>query len=262
LTLGTTDATLNGPVGRDIAAGGNSLTISSDVGRNVTARLNKLILASGAHIKGNVEVTSTSDIQKDNGATVDGKTTHNLPSPSKPSSRATHALLFGFGIAWFIYWFLAMLFTAMALVLLFPRLFQITTDRAMPRPWKALLTGFLANLALPFVLLLLAFTIIGIPLALFFGLLWIVTLIMSGPVFGYYLGRLILRDSRQPLLIMLVGAVVLLVLYFIPIIGLITIAAAVWTGTGMLLLEAFSRTPKPVYTIAKPNSKTVKVKTK
>jgi hypothetical protein len=133
---------------------------------------------------------------------------------------------------------------------LFPRLFQNVTDQAARRPWIALLTGFVASFAVPIIIVLLAVTVIGIPLALFVGLLWLVAEFLSGPLFAYYLGRLILRRSRQPVLIMLVGSILLTILYFIPFLGILAILAAVWFGTGMLLLEVFSRTPRPVYDTA------------
>jgi len=252
LTVGSSDATLNGPVGRDIVAGGNSLTLTNLVGRNVQARVNNLRLNASADVKGNISYTSSNTLQRASGATVGGTITRIQPTAKQASSPVSHLTVLGFGLAWLLYWFLAFLFMAMALILLFPRAFQATTDRAMPWPWKALLTGFLANLAFPFVLFLLAITIIGIPLALMVGLLWFVALLLSGPVFAYYLGRMILRESRQPLLIMLVGAVVLLVAYFIPVLGLLALAASIWTGSGMILQEAFGRTPKPVYSLAKP----------
>jgi hypothetical protein len=46
---------------------------------------------------------------------------------------------------------------------------------------------------------------------------------------------------------MLVGASLLLVIYFIPVIGFLALLSAWWIGSGMLLLEVFHRYPKPSY---------------
>jgi cytoskeletal protein CcmA (bactofilin family) len=251
LTVGSADATVNGAVGRDIVAGSSNLTISSSVGRNVKGNVNNLNLTSGAKVQGNIDYTSNNDLNRASGAQIEGEVTRTTPKQPAASKRGA---VFGFGVVWFLYLFFAMLLTAMALALLFPRVLHTITNQAIPKPWKALLTGFLASIAMPFVLLLLAISIIGIPLAFIVGLLWLVVFLLSGPIFGYYLGRLILRDSNNSLLIMLVGASVLLVLYFIPILGFFVLLAASWIGIGMILLEAFKRTPKPQYTIATTNT--------
>ncbi len=244
LTIGSTDAVINGVVGRDMAVGGDSVTITGEVGRNIKGSLNTLTLSSRARVNGDINYTSTKDLTRDSGATVSG--TIKRTEPVQPN-KSKHWAVFGFGIWWFVYWFASMLLTAMVIALLFPRMLQSVTDKAMPNPWKAALTGFLANAALPFVLILLAITVIGIPLALMVMLLWFVVLLLSGPLFGYYLGRLILPDSKKPLLIMLLGASILLVLYFIPIVGFLALLAVMWLGSGMLLLDIFQRTPTPTY---------------
>lgn len=248
VTVGSTDASFNGSVGRDIAAGSESLVISSTVGRDVGGSVDNLRLSSDARIDGNVNFISKNEAHKADGAVVAGKVTRNEPEKPSSSKRGT---MFGFSLGWFLYWFVAMLLAAMAIVLLFPRMLQVVTDKAMPRPWKVLLIGLLANISLPFVVIFFAMTLIGIPLALLVGLLWLVVLLLSGPLFGYYLGRLIMRNSRQPLLIMLIGASVLAAAYFIPVLGFIAWLAAMWVGAGMLLLEVFRRTPRPSYNVVR-----------
>lgn len=251
LSSGSSDANINGAVGRDLAVGGQNVVLASSVGGNVQASTTNLDLTSTANVAGNIQYTSANELSQASGAVVKGEITRTEP---KQTSTPKRGAVFGFAIGWFVYWFLAMLFAAMALALLFPRALQHITDQAMPQPWKALLVGAVAGLLAPALIVLLAITVIGIPLAILAALLWLVALLLSGPVFGYYLGRLILRDSRQPLLIMLAGASLLIVWYFLPILGFLGLIAAVWFGTGMILLEAFRRTPKPVYDLSKSKS--------
>jgi hypothetical protein len=256
ISVAASDATINGKVGRDVAVGAGNATIGNAVGRNIQANVTTLKLTADARVNGSIKLISKNNINKDPSAVVNGMVTRTEP---KNANKSKHGAIVRFSLLWFIYSLLAGLFTALILALLFPRLFHAVTDRGMPRPWRPLATGFVATIVAPFIILLLAVTVIGIPLAIIASLLWIVVLFLSGPVFAYYLGRLILRNSTRPLLIMLVGALVLLILYFIPIIGFIAIAAALWIGTGMLLLELVRRTPRPVYhsvpareTISKP----------
>ncbi len=252
MTIGSTTATLNGTIGRDLVTGGNSTIIGGLVGRDVNAGVTTLQLSSGARVGGNIALTSKNNLVKDSGATVLGKVTHTVP---QNQTKSKHWALFGFGVAWFIYCLFALLLTAIVLTLLFPRLLVATTNRALPHPWKALLVGFVACLAAPVVLVVLAATVVGIPLAVLLGLSWLVVLLLSGPVFGFYIGRLVLPDSSSVLLTMLVGALLLTILYFVPIVGFLAMLAAVWIGSGMVLLEAFSRTPRPVYTSTPPAKK-------
>jgi hypothetical protein len=235
---------MNGKIGRDVAVGAGTAIIGNAVGRNVQANVTTLKLTADARVNGSIKLISKNNISKDPRAVVNGMVIRTEP---KGANKSKHGALVRFSLLWFIYSLAAGLFTALILTLLFPRLFHRVTDQGVPRPWAPLATGFVATIVAPFVILLLAVTVIGIPLAIIAALLWIVVLFLSGPVFAYYLGRLILRNSTRPLLIMLVGALVLLVLYFIPIIGFIALVAALWIGTGMLLLALYRRTPRPSY---------------
>ncbi len=251
LTLGNAMANLNGSVGRDVVAGSGSLTIAGNVGRNVKTSTDDLHLTSTAHIGGNVDYTSSNLLTKDNGATVGGAVNQTIPKQQKDNGPNLLVIGTGIKLAFVIYAFFAMFFTAMILVLIMPRFFDNASSRAMPRPWKALLVGLVAQIVVPPVLFLIAVTIIGIPLAILGGLVWLVIMLLCGPVAAYYFGRLMLRGSTNALLIMLVGSAVLLVLLFVPIIGIFVLAATVWIGVGSLLLELHAHMPKPQYNLAK-----------
>lgn len=253
LTTGATDATLNGKIGRDLVIGSGTVNINNEVGRNIKAQSETMRLLSGARVGGNIELVSKNDINKDPAAVVSGTISHT--QPKQAAAKSKHFALFGFSVLWFLYWFGAMLLTAMVLVLITPRLFNSVTNRALPTPWKALLVGFVACMVMPIVIILIAASLIGLPLAFMLGLLWLVALLLSGPLFAYYLGRLVLRRSTKPLLIMVTGSSLLIVLYFVPILGILAMLAALWIGTGMLLLELLRRTPKPAYTLTPPSKK-------
>lgn len=244
VTSGAQNATLNGKIGRDMVIGSGNVTINSVVGRNIKAQAGQMKLGSGANVGGNIDITSRNHVTKDKGAVVSGKISRTVP---KNETKPKHGAIFGFGIIWFIYWFLAMLVTALVLTLLFPRLFKSVTDRGLPGPWKALGVGFAASILVPVIIVLIAASLIGLPLAILLGLGWLVTLLLSGPVFAFYIGRLVFGNTFRPLLAMLVGAAILITLYFIPIFGILAVLAALWIGTGMLLMEIFRTTPKPDY---------------
>jgi hypothetical protein len=91
--------------------------------------------------------------------------------------------------------------------------------------------------------------VFGIPFAILALFVWLVMLGLSGAVAAFYLGRLILGpQGTHALIIMLVGAGVLLVVYFIPVLGGVVTLVALWFGLGMLLLQV-PRLPKPHYDV-------------
>ncbi|HSX29743.1 MAG TPA: hypothetical protein VLE73_04255 [Candidatus Saccharimonadales bacterium] len=252
-TVGSSSSTLRGPIGRDLVVGGGTVVIDSSVGRDIKAQAQSMELASGAHVGGSISLVSQQDVKKDKGAVVVGKISRT--EPTHEQARSKHGAVFGFGFGWFVYWLVALLVMTLALTLLFPRLFVGVSAHAIPRPWKALLVGFVASLVVPIIVLLSLVSIVGIPLAIVVACLWLAALLVSGPLFGFYLGRLILRGPSSPLLIALVGVGALVILYFIPIIGALTLAASTWIGTGMLLLHIFRSTPKPAYGAIEHKSK-------
>jgi cytoskeletal protein CcmA (bactofilin family) len=245
LTAAATDISIDGMVSRDAALAGDTGVISGTIGRNVQAGSNHLRLASTAKVSGNVDVTSHEDVKKDSGATVGGKITRTEPEEHKQAAAKRHSAAWVF--AWFVYWLLAMLVISLVLALVVPHALESVTDEAFPRPWIALLTGFLGGIVVPVVLLVLTATLIGLPLAFLLGLIWLVILILSVPLSAYYIGRLVFHGPRHALLTMLVGAGILIVLYFIPVLCFLFMLAAAWLGSGMLLLDLYRRFPRPVY---------------
>ncbi len=246
LTLGSATASLNGAVGRDVLVGGSNVTISSTVGRNVKGSVETLLLTASARVAGNVDYTSKNLISAAEGSVVGGAVTRTEP-PQQAKDK--HFAVLGFGIAWFVYWFFASLLIALAFALLFPRVLHSVSGKAIKHPVKSALVGLLACATVPVIIVILFFTLVGIPLGLLLSLLWLVVLLLSWPFTAFYLGRLLMRKAKNSLLIMLVGASVLLVALFLPIIGMLVAFATVLLGTGMFLLEVMQRTPKPEYSI-------------
>lgn len=242
LSAGASNMTLNGRVNRDAALGSSTTVVAGEVGRNIKAAGDSLTLSSDAKVGGSVEFTSNNDVQRASGATVGGDVTRKDP-PQQEAQKPAAA----FSVLWIIYFFLAMLLIALALALLFPRLLHSITNRAMPQPWIALLTGFIAHAVAPLLFIIVAATVIGIPLALVAGLAWLLMLVLTGPMVAFYIGRLLFKDKRNVLVMMLVGAAILLVTYLIPILNILIIMPVVWLGTGMMLLEVYRRWPRPSY---------------
>lgn len=257
-SLAVSTATLNGEIGRDLALGAESVTIANQVGRDIQGDVANLRLTSSADIGRDITYTSNQDLQRSEGAEVGGEISRKDVVDKKSQDGGSLA---GFAIGWFLYSLLALLLLAMVIAFIFPRAVHAVSEAAYPWPWKALLTGFIVTLLGPVALALIAATFIGIPLAFIFGLAWLIAVLLSGVFSGYYLGRLLLRNSRSSLMIMLIGILVLILLYFIPIIGFIFMLLALWIGTGMQVLALFRAAPKPNYALPAAASTTGVAKT-
>lgn len=242
VSLGGQTATLNGMVGRDIVVGGGEVTINGTIGRRIKGEIDTLTLGSAAIIREGGSYTSRRAASIATGAQV-GSLVH-----KQPKARAAHH---GINWGWRVYFFIALLAAALVLVLLWPGLFQRTSQIAMERPLMTVLIGFIASVTMPVILIVLCCTVVGIPLALFLMLAWMVAGLASGAFASYYLGRLLLGRTKfkNAILYMLLGAAVLLVLRNIPYVNIISIFAALWFGLGMMVLYVKNHYVAPRYSV-------------
>lgn len=251
LSVGANDIAVNGAVGRDAVLGAQTITLGGPIGRNVKATVNDMRLNRGAKINGNLDYTSQNDVKIASGATVAGKTTKSTPKEDTAAKKPAAVAGFSFGFA--LYVLAAGLLTALVLILLLPQAIHAVTDQAVRSPWKSLLVGFLAAIAMPVLIIVLMVTVVGIPLALLLLVAWLLVQGLAWIMSAYYLGRLLLKNQRNAVLVMLLGALLLIVLCLIPFIGVVAFAAAMLFGIGMILLELNNRRPKHTYRLSAPN---------
>lgn len=237
---GTIDSDLVGAAGR--------IQISGEVGRDVFVSVDRLSV--DGTVGGDLTYASENDARIGDGAV--GGAVDRLEPPRTPRAEVSPwAVLVG--------WFLGALYALVALSLvtlfaglLFPRWLDRVTDHLVPSPWKALLVGFVASIAVPPALLLLGITIVGAPLALAGALVWIVMVLATFVFSAHYLGRLVLRGSRHPLVTSLVGGVILIVALQIPWLNILVWLAMVFFGLGAQLLEIHRLRPWRVEQIPAP----------
>ncbi len=230
MSVGGQNTVLHGKIGRDLAAGSGTVTIIGAVGRNVQADVGQLNLDNDAKIGGNINYTSQNTLHKSSSATVQGNITKHQPAKSQK-----HIGM----LAWplLIWLYLTGVVVSLVLVLLFPRLFEHVARGARGHMGMTFLAGLVASIVVPIILFGLMITVIGMPIALLFGLIWLVIVLLSGPFAAYLLGRLLLRRSSNAILIMLVGALILYVLYELPFIGVLFWLVGTWFGIGAILMQ-------------------------
>ena len=122
-------------------------------------------------------------------------------------------------------------------------------------PWKSLGLGLLSGVATPVAGIILAVTILGLPLALTLGAFYVAALVLGVLTTALFLGDLAVRlVRREPepsramaVLALLVGLVGLGLLRAIPVVGiaLVVLAAVVGTGAALLQLDRSATGPRP-----------------
>ncbi|MBG6226399.1 cytoskeletal protein CcmA (bactofilin family) [Arthrobacter sp. CAN_A2] len=213
---------LTGAVGRDVVVGVGSLTIDGTVGGNVTYTSDRDARIAGGAVSGTVE---------------------RVVSPEPPTVEASPW-------AMFIGWLLGLLYALVALSLvtalaglLLPRVLHRVTNHLVPTPWRALLVGFVASIAVPIALVVILVTIIGAPLALAGFLIWLTLTLATFVHVAYYIGRLLFRGDQPPVVKALVGGVILIVALQIPWLNIAVWAAMVLLGLGAQLLAIYDQRP-------------------
>ncbi|HUS26385.1 MAG TPA: polymer-forming cytoskeletal protein [Nevskiaceae bacterium] len=241
ITVAASSATLKGAIGRDVIATGSELTLNSTVARNVKFSGDTVRLQSGTVVAGYLDYTSKRNAVIADSASVKGAVHHTKPTAEQ------RGIWRGFGLLFFMLALVAIVVLTLAAVLLAPQALHKTTETARRSLAPSLLTGLLAGLAVPVLLIGMALTLVGIPLAMLLFVLWIGVCLLSVPVAAYFTGRLVRKKSKKPVHIALWGAVVLGVLYFVPIVNIFVLLASSWIGTGAILLTIKHHWPKPTY---------------
>jgi cytoskeletal protein CcmA (bactofilin family) len=228
-----------GSFGDDVVAAAGRVSIDGEVGRDVLVSVASLRIDGS--IGGDVTYVSDDDARIAEGA-VSG-TVERIEPPKTPQVEVS---------PWAVFtgWFLGVLYALVALSLitllaglLFPRWLHRVTDNLVPSPWKALLVGFVASIAVPIALLFLAVTIVGAPLALAGLLVWTLVVLATFVYSAYYIGRLLFRGEQHPVVKALVGGVILILALQIPWVNVLVWLAMVFFGLGAQLLEVSRQRP-------------------
>lgn len=241
--------TLNGEIGRDADLGAEQVNVNGSVGRNINADVEKLALGSGASVGGGVNYTSDNELSRATGAVVVGEINQEQP-PDNEGPSVGQVL----GVVFII--FLMLMTVSMAMAALFPRVLQRISDNAVESIGMTALIGLVVFILAPAVILILIGSIFGSLLGILLLLAYLLVLSASGPVFGYYIGRLLLRDrTANPLLYMALGSGLVTALYFVPFVGQVLLLVAGVFGTGMIVREVARRAANPSYDLSEKPAK-------
>ncbi|MFB6310945.1 MAG: polymer-forming cytoskeletal protein [Salinirussus sp.] len=228
-TAGNVQVGVDGVIRGQLEAGAGSVIIAGTVG-SLRAGAETISIAPTAAIRGDVEYDGTLDRASE--ARIDGTVTRNPDlSIGGPIPQVAD-------VVFSAYFFIVNLIVGAILLIVFPRFSAGLADRTRNRPGMTGIVGLGTLIATPIILVLVAVTIVGIPLSLV-GFLGYLAAIWLGIVYGrYVLGvwLLSLAGYANRWAALLLGLVVMVVVTRLPIIGgLADLAVLVW-GLGALVM--------------------------
>lgn len=208
--------TTRGDVRGDIGGSVEQLSVEGPVGGDVSIRTGDLDVEPAATIGGDLSYTSGAEADISPQATVTGAVERQTIAPWGADDSARGRF---FSPLVRTLWLLV---AGAVLIALAPRLAS-ALDTNMRRPLAAFVAGLIALVAIPVIALVLAITVIGLPVGLILIGLYAVALYLSQVVVGQRLGTLLLPDrwrdgSRGYLLLsMTIGVLLLSALRYLPV---------------------------------------------
>ena len=174
-----------GLVGKDVYLAAEKIELAGKVERNVWGHGRQVALTSSASVDGDLRLTVYSEdaVVLDDGATIGGAT--EIEIEERDEHRPFVSASFYFVV---IAKALAMLLLGFVLAALFPSLIP-KRPTSSGEVLREMGIGFAALVATPVVVLLVAVTVIGIPVSIVLGVLYLVLLFLSSVVVAYFAGE-------------------------------------------------------------------------
>jgi cytoskeletal protein CcmA (bactofilin family) len=250
---GGESVTQSGRIGRTLTVAADTATINGAVGGDALMYTQSLIVDDQASVSGDLSYVSDTEAVVAPDATISGDVVRRAPpEDAAGTGREPHDRTFSYGrlsgmrsLASLVFWTLA----GLLLISLFPGFFGRMNRVFSHEPLRAFGLGAAAFLIVPVALLLLTLTVIGIPLAMFLGFVWILLLVFSRVFIGVFIGAWILetlrvRWGKLTALSAIVGVPVLWILFKVPFIGWLLSLLAMVISIGALLVVREPRSRK------------------
>lgn len=237
----------SGVVNGNAKMSAGDLEIAGTIRGNVEAVMEEEAprLSSSANIGGNFVYTSEDKAVIEEGAQISGEVTHRLPKvPRRRTERGgLLGVLLGLGLVWKFTFLVAMFITGAVLIALLPKWTKNAAGNISAKPWLSLGWGFLLFIVTPIAALVVAITVIGLPLGLMICALYTAALYMAWIIVGRYAGWQIIRLFRKerepsPFWSLLLGLVILAIIMLIPILSIFAYFLFVIVGLGAGILAA------------------------
>jgi len=222
-----------------------TVLLNNGIGGDAEIQTTNLTVASSADISGSLRYVSENEANIRPGARIGGATTRTPPPADNWE--------FPYAGVWTgIVAYLMTLVTGIIIILLAPARAAAVVATIRREPWLTLGWGAIILFATPLALLIVAVTIIGIPLALIGAVAFGLAIYLSQIAVGLIIGHLILShttriDSRLAMVgAFALGFTLLTLVKLIPFIGFFVWLATVLFGIGAMALSYRALRPPPM----------------
>lgn len=234
LVVGGQRVYVEGKVNGEIKGGAGEAILGGEVGRDVELKTGELSVLPTTHIRGNLFYSAQREATIPKEAKIEGRVFYTPPPVVAPKPAPK-----GISFALELLWLLGLIATGAVLALLFPRHMREMGTDMLSRPWLNIGLGFLVLIAVPIGALLIAFSVVGIPLTLITWGLYLIALYISIPLLGTalgikILGRLLKRETVNLYASMSLGITLFFLLQHIPYIKWIISLLGICWGLGGL----------------------------
>lgn len=234
---------IRGEVGRSLLGAGANYVLGGRIGEDVKLYLDnntkrkeaELRVDDLAEIGGGLDYTSRATASISDQAQIEGEVVHKLPAMRHARSSSQNGYL-----ALMIMAMLSALVVGLIIIKIFKEHIVELSESMVEKFWPALGWGFVVTVVTPMVSLLLAITVVGARLALIIMLAWLIILMLAKIVASIAIGRLLVRNywvNKKDSLTtaMAVGIFLSWLVFYIPVIGWLASAVAMWWGVGGLV---------------------------
>ncbi len=247
INAGVGDVTVEGPVDGGIDAGLGDVYVDAPVGGDIDVGRGDVELGPRAQVGGNVYYGS-GQLQPHPDAVVEG----NMVTGMGPDM--DHEPDDGFGIRGLVGWVFgtaAFVACSVLLAVLMPGPLLAAARRAEGSPGWSLFFGVASVPAVVVFAVVLAVSIIGIPLLLLLAPAYLALLFFGALVAAYFVGRRVVFATGHyrggNVLAAMVGALIVAAAYMIPVLGGLLLYGLALFGTGAAILALFSRRRSRTY---------------
>ncbi len=225
-----------GNINGGLSGNAGKALISGKIGKDINLTLGKnnanesLIIAPETIIGGNLIYTAKNPAQISDKINIGGKIEQKIPQTKDVNWLAVWSLAKTYSI-------FSTLVVGLVLIFLGKKAIPKTINKIKEKSFHALVPGLIIMFILPPLALLLAFTLIGIPLALIVLIWWFIALYVSKIFTAVFVGQLIFKklikkDDEQLIWSLIIGVFVCWLLFAIPFVGWIISLIAIWLGLG------------------------------
>ncbi len=231
----------------ELLAAGQTILLNSSIGGDVNAAAESVSLGEKARIAGNFTYTSPTVASEATGAAITGKVSHIISKKLEPKPLTANKLMpkanpWPARAAGAIVFYLIV--GALVVLLAKNKVMQITAQM-LARPWFDGLVGFLTMIAAPIAIMMVAITIIGIPIAIILGIIFAVMIVLSRVYVSVIVGNKLLaaigRTKSGLLLQVSIGVIIIELVAKVPVLGFFVTAAATLWGLGGIVMNVGKR---------------------